>query len=138
MDPLSVTASIIAIVQVSSVVIKGIKGLKDTSTDRTQCSNEISNLSVLLVRLMHRLDEASTNDIWHTEVRLLTATDGPIHQYKSALEQLQSKFTSSASSKIKIVGTFRWIFIKEDVANILTCIERLKSLTQIVLQMDSL
>lgn len=138
MDPLSVTASIIAIVQLTGVIIGFLQDLKGTSKDRTQCATEISNVSNLLVKIMCRLNEGSSNEGWYMEVQDLAAANGPIEQYRSALEQLKSKFTSTDSSGSKISSALSWKFSKEEVANILTRIERLKSLTQIAIQMDNL
>jgi hypothetical protein len=138
MDPLSVTASIISIVQLTGVIIGYLNDAKDASTDRKQCALEISNVSNLLVQLMYRLDEGSSNDGWYARVRSLATSNGPIDQYRSALEQIQSKFTSSVSSRTKIGSALSWKFSKEEVANILVRVERLKSLTQIALQMDHL
>lgn len=139
MDPLSVNASIIAIIQLTSAIIGSLNNLKDTTNDPAQCAIEISNVTNLLVRLMSRLDEASSNDPWYTEVQTLVAIDGPIDQYKSALEQLQSNFTSTASSRLKTSGSSpTWEFSKEEVSRILSGVERLKSLIQIALGMDHL
>jgi hypothetical protein len=139
MDPLNVTASIIAIVQLTSVIIGYLSDVKDASKDYAQCAIEISNVSNLLVKLIYRLNEASSNDGWYTEVQVLAAANGSIDQYRSALEQLQSKFTPTASSGLKKIGSaLTWKFSKEEVTNILTRIERLKSLTQIALEMDHL
>ncbi|KFZ04599.1 hypothetical protein V502_10030, partial [Pseudogymnoascus sp. VKM F-4520 (FW-2644)] len=137
MDPLRVTASIIAIVQLTSVIIVCLNDVKGASKDRALCAIEILNVSSLLVTLMYRLDEASSNDGWYMEVQALAAANGPINQYRSALEQLQSKLTSTASSGLKKVSSaLTWKFSKGEVTNILTRIERLKSLTQIALEMD--
>jgi hypothetical protein len=139
MDPLSATASIIAIIQLSSVIIGYLSDVKDASKDRERCAIEVSNVSNLLVSLRFRLDGASSNDGWYTEVQALAVADGPIDQYKSALEQLQSKLTSTATSALKKIGSaLTWTFSKEEVINILARIERLKSLTQIALEMDHL
>ena len=139
MGPLSVTASVIAIVQLTSVIIGCLNEVRDASRDRARCAIEISNVSNLLVTLIYRLDEASSNGAWHTELQALAAANGPIDQYRSALEQLQSKLTSTASSGLKKIGSaLTWKFSKEEVTNILVRIERLKSLTQIALQMDHL
>lgn len=139
MDPLSVTASIIAIIQLTSAIIGSLNNLKGTTNDPAQCAIKISNVSNLLVRLMTRLEEASSDDPWYTEVQTLVAIDGPIDQYKSALEQLQSNLTSTASSRLKTSGSrLTWEFSKEEVSQILSRVERLKSLTQIALEMDRL
>jgi len=72
-------------------------------------------------------------------VQALAAVNGRIDQYRSALEQLQSKLTSTATSGLKKIGSaLTWKFSKEEVTNILARIERLKSLTQIALEMDHL
>ena len=69
----------------------------------------------------------------------LAAANGPIDQYRSALEQLQSKLISTATSGLKKIGSaLIWKFSKEEMNNILARIERLKSLTQIALEMDHL
>lgn len=137
MDPLSVTASIIAIVQLTGVIIGCLNDLKDTSRDCAQCATELNNVRDILTQLTYRLDEASSNEAWHTEVRALNATNGPFDQYSSALKQLQSKLTSSTSSRTKIGSMISWKFSKEEVASILDRIERLKSHTLIVLQMGN-
>ncbi|KFY41758.1 hypothetical protein V494_02806 [Pseudogymnoascus sp. VKM F-4513 (FW-928)] len=136
MDPLSITASIIAVVQLTGVVIKCLNDVKDTSKDRAQCAIEISNVSNLLVQLMWRLEEGSSNEGWYAKVQALAAPDGPINQYMTALEQLQSKLTSDTSRRTNIGSVLSWKLNKEEVANILMRIERLKSLTQIALEMD--
>jgi len=105
MDPLSVTASIIAIIQLTSVIIGYLNDVKDASKDRARCAIEVSNVSALLVTLRYRLDEASSNDGWYVEVQALAAVNGPIDQYRSALEQLQSKLTSTTTSGLKKIGS---------------------------------
>ena len=137
MDPVSLTASIIAMMQLTSAVIGCLNGLKDTSKDCAQCATELNNVRNILTQLTYRLDEASSNEVWHTEVRALATTNGPFYQYSSALEQLQSKLTSSTSSRTKIGSMLSWKFSKEEVASILDRIERLKSHTLIVLQMGN-
>ncbi|RDL36103.1 Uncharacterized protein BP5553_06715 [Venustampulla echinocandica] len=67
---------------------------------------------------MYRLDEVSSNDDWYGEVQALAAANGPIDH------------------GLKIGSALSWKFSKEEVANILMRIERLKSLTQIALEMD--
>ncbi|KFY68917.1 hypothetical protein V496_00687 [Pseudogymnoascus sp. VKM F-4515 (FW-2607)] len=100
------------------------------------CTRNIKHLQSSR-NLICRLDEASPDGGWYMEVQALAAGNGPIDQYRSALEQLQSKFTLTASSRLKKIGSaLTWKFSKEEVTNILTRIERLESLTQIALEMD--
>jgi hypothetical protein len=141
MDPLSLTASIIAILQLTSTVINYLNDVKNASKDQARCATEASNVYCLLTNLKYRLEEEakSENASWHTAVRLLNVANGPLDQYRCALEQLQSKVTkASASGLQKAVRALVWKFSKDEVDDILSRIERLKSLTQIALEMDHL
>src|SRR2546423_1163754 len=60
MDPLSITASIVAVLQLTSTLIEYTSSVKDASKDRAQCANEALNLYNLLFRLSSRLEEANS------------------------------------------------------------------------------
>ncbi|KAH6643577.1 hypothetical protein C7974DRAFT_985 [Boeremia exigua] len=134
MDPLSVTASIIAILQLTAKVGEALGDATDASTDRSQFTADLSNLSSLLVSLLTRLEEGS-NDPWHANVRRLGGKDGIISQYRVALEQLKDKI-SDAHRIQKLAKTILWKHIKGDAERILSRVERLKSLVLIALEMD--
>jgi hypothetical protein len=137
MDPLSVTASIIAVLQLTSKVIEYLNGIKDAPRDRAQCAIEASNLYNLLTTLRYRLEEGTSNEPWYAEVQTLSVKNGPLDQYGIALEQLQAKITRERI--LKKVGHFlQWKSIKEEVMEIMARIERLKMLVQIALEMDHL
>jgi hypothetical protein len=91
MDPLSVTASVIAILQLTGEVIKYLNDVKDAPKECQQCTIETSNLQNLLINLRYRLEQGQTGDPWFTAVRTPNVEHGPLDQYKQALEQLQSK-----------------------------------------------
>ncbi|MCJ1471194.1 hypothetical protein MMC07_009842, partial [Pseudocyphellaria aurata] len=135
MDPLSVTASIIALLQLSSTVLGYLNDVKDASRDRAKCAVEISNLYSLLFSLRSRLEEGSSDEPWNNEVRALGVKDGPLDQFKQALEQLQTKMTGGSRRK-KVGDALRWKFSKEEITSIFARIERLKTLVQVALQMD--
>lgn len=136
MDPLSVTASVVAILQLTAKVTEGLSNAKDASADRGQFTIEVSNLSKLLVALLSRLDESSS-DPWHANVRALGGRNGLIYQYRVALERLKDKISAGHGVK-KMAKTLLWKNIKEDAERILSSIERLKSLVQIALENDHL
>lgn len=137
MDPLSLTASIIAILQLTSPVIEYLNDVQDAPKDRARLAVEVSNLYSLLITLRYRLEEARSNEDWYTVVRSLGAQNGPIDQYKNMLEQLHRKVMSGNGIR-KIRYALAWKFSKEEVAGLLSRIERLKSLIQIALEMDHL
>ncbi|KAF1951854.1 hypothetical protein CC80DRAFT_519104 [Byssothecium circinans] len=135
MDPLSVTASIIAILQLTVKVGERLRDAKDASTERSQFTTETSNLSNLLVTLLSRVDESS-NEPWHTKVRELGGKDGLVYQYRVALEQLHDKISSGHGLK-KTAKAFLWKYIKEDAEDILMRLERLKSLVKLSQAIES-
>jgi len=137
MDPLSITASIVAVLQLTSTLIEYASSVKDASKDRAQCANEALNLYNLLFRLSSRLEEANSNERWYAAVQALAVKDGPFDQYKHALEQLVPKVASASGIK-KVGNALLWKFSKEEVTNILLRIERLKTLVQIALEVDHL
>lgn len=137
MDPLSTTASIITVLQLSAKVLTYLNDVKDASRDHAQCAIEASNLHSLLVNLRFRLEEGGASQPWYTTVRALAVENGPLDQFKQALETLQTKMTDGG--RLKQVGKpLIWKFRKEEIANILARMERLKTLVEITLQMDSL
>lgn len=99
MDPLSVTASIIAVLQVSGKVLGYLNEAKDASKDRTQCALELLNLSSLLYKLRDYVETGTPSLLWYTAVGALAAPNGPLIQFKQALEALQIKITDGGRAK---------------------------------------
>jgi hypothetical protein len=137
MDPLSAIASIIAILQLSAKVLSYLNDVKDASKGRAQCTIEASNLHNLLNKLRFRLEEGGAGQSWYTAVRALAVENGPLDQFKQALETLQTKMTDGGRLK-KAGEALRWKFKKEEIDSILARMERLKTLIDIALQMDHL
>ncbi|KAF1996905.1 hypothetical protein P154DRAFT_397109, partial [Amniculicola lignicola CBS 123094] len=135
MDPLSVTASIIAVLQLSTKVLGYLNDVKDASKDRTQCALETSNLYNLLFSLRAQLEEGDATKEWYTAVRALAVENGPLDQFKQALEMLQARMTDGGRLK-KAGDMLMWKFKKEEMASIFGRIERLKTLVEIALQRD--
>jgi uncharacterized protein YgfB (UPF0149 family) len=137
MDPLSATASVIAVLQLSGKVVGYLTDVKDASKERAQCAVEASNLHSLLLNLRFRLEGGNAETSWNTAVRALAVENGPLDQFKQALELLQNKMTDGGRLK-KAGEALLWKFKKEEVGSILDRMERLKSMVEIALQMDHL
>jgi hypothetical protein len=137
MDPLSVTASVIAILQLTGAVIGYLNDVKDAPKECQQCATEASNLQSLLINLLYHLNQGHTGDRWYTAVRALNVENGPLDQYKQALEQLQIRVEIRDGVQ-KVKRRLLWKFSKEEVASIQARMERLKSLVSIALEMDHL
>lgn len=139
MDPLSVTASIFAVLQLTTEIVKYLNDLKDAPKDHARFTREANNLSSLLTTLGCRLEEGRSNEAWYKEVNSLCVRGGLLNQYKDALEKLRQKLLGGSGKGLaKIGNALMWRFSKEEVTSILSRIERLKSLIQIALQFDHL
>ena len=137
MDLLSITASVIAIVQLTGTVIGYLHDVKDAPKDCKVVKVEVANLYSLLIRLQCHLEQDDVNSPWYTAVRALNASGGPFDQYLQSLQQLESKIAGDGRAH-KFRRALVWIFSKEAVASILGRIERLKALIAIALEMDHL
>jgi hypothetical protein len=137
MDGLSVAASIIAVLQLTGEVVGYLKDIKDCPKECQQCMNEASNLNSLLINLLFHLNQKKESASWYAAVEALDTKDGPIFQYKQALEQLLSKVDGQAGLT-NVKKRLQWKFKKAEVASILARFERLKGLISIALEMDHL
>jgi hypothetical protein len=137
MDGLSDVASIIAVLQLTGAVIGYLNDVKDAPKECQQCTIEASNIQNLLINLRYRPEQGQASDLWFTAVRALNIENGPLDQYKQALEQLRSRVEIQDGVQ-KVKRRLLWKFSKEEVASILARMERLNSLVNIALEMDHL
>ena len=89
MDPLSATASIIAILHLSSKVVGYLNDVRDASKDRAKCAIEVASLSSLLTNLRFRLEEETPRASWYASVQALGVENGPLDQFKQALPKVR-------------------------------------------------
>ena len=137
MDPLSAVASVVAILQLSVKVIGYLIDVQVASKERALCAIEVANLNSLLTDLRFRLEDADTTTPWYDATRKLGVENGPLDQFREALEELQSGMTGGGATK-RLGNALMWKFKKEHVASILGRMERLKTLVQVALQNDHL
>ena len=137
MDGLSAAASIIAVLQLTGAVIGYLNDVKDAPKECQQCTIEASNIQNLLINLRYRLEEGHAGDPWFTAVRALNIENGPLDQYKQALEQLQSRVEIQDGVQ-KVKRRLLWKFRKEEITSILARMKRLRSLVSFALENDHL
>jgi hypothetical protein len=74
-------------------------------------------------------------DQWLQATSHLTKADGPLHQYKLALEMVVAKVTLSHGLH-KVKQAITWKFSKEEVTSLFSQMERMKSFIHIALEID--
>jgi len=112
--------------------------VKDASRDRAKLATEAASLLVLLTKLRYA-EEADRGDAWFTGIRSLGQSNGPLEQFKRALEQLATKLGPVNGSRVKKFSkTLSWTLNKEKINDTLSEIERLKTNVGLTLQKDHL
>lgn len=134
-DPLSVTASIIAVLQLTESVVKYLNDAKDASKDCNKFLIEISTVNGLLFSLKDLVGRAELGETWLATTRSLGVPTGPLAQFKSALELLATHLEPVVGLK-KAGKALTWPFKKGEVIDILNTIERQKTLFVLALQND--
>ena len=132
-DPLSITASIVAVIQISSVVLKSLGDIKDTTHDLRRLRTEIDNLQSVLLPALDRLTKVREEK--PATVQLLSAR-GPLEEFRMLLEHLKKKLAPVAGLN-KARRAVTWQFQKGEVISILGTIERQKSLFVLALQTET-
>jgi hypothetical protein len=86
-DPLSIAASIIAVLQLAETVIDYLQEASKASREWERILNETNSLYVMLNRLNFQAD----NPEWDKTMSFLKMPNGPLDQITRALERLASK-----------------------------------------------
>ncbi len=135
MDPMSLSASIIAVLQITGTLLSYLNDVRNATKGQAQLAVEASNIYSLLTALRFRVEQSNGHDSWFAAVRNLGTENGPLDQIRQALERLASK--TEPSHGVKNLGKqFVWKFEKSETEEILRKIERVKSLVNIALTSD--
>lgn len=140
MDPLSLSAGIIAVLQLSGTLVSYLNSVQSATKDQAYLAVEVSNLYSLLTALKYRVEEAFASDPipkdpWFTAVSILGTEDGPLDQTEKALERLANRIEPVRGVK-KVVRQLLWKLEQAECLDILSKIERLKSLINLALTND--
>jgi hypothetical protein len=134
-DPLSISASIIAVLQLTSTVVQYLNDAKDASGDRQRLLGEVASASGLLYCLKDLGERAKWSQNWFLTVMSLNVPNGPLEQFQRALERIEVKLQPAGGLK-KAGKVLIWPFQKGEIKEILQTIERQKTLFNLALQND--
>ncbi|MCJ1380180.1 hypothetical protein MMC17_003283 [Xylographa soralifera] len=135
MDPLSLTITVVGLIQATSVVVQYIYDFKDAGKERSKLAQEVIGLSLLLQQLEARLHDALAGDPWFEGCLSLATPDGTISQLTQVVKELQLKLSPETGLK-RLGQKLTWSISKTDLDKMLTQIERLKSQINITLNQD--
>lgn len=135
MDPLSIAASTIAVIQLAANVIQYIIDAKDAGDDRQRILYEITSVHGFLYLLKNKAEQPQWDETFFETMKSLNAFRGPLEQFKIVLERLATKLRPTQGLK-KFGKALTWPFQKQEIEDILSSIERQKSLFSLALQND--
>jgi hypothetical protein len=137
-DPLSVSASVVAVLQLATTATQYLKNVKNGSADRIRLRDEVRSTVCLLEMLQDRLEDLdgmsdNGSALKPQSISLLSGPDGPLHLFEKALEEIIAELAPQDKLR-RLAQPFTWPFDKKKVAELLACLERLKSHFNLVLQ----
>jgi hypothetical protein len=135
MDPLSTTASVIAIIQLSSEVVKYVNGAAGATAERKRLRDEVRSCESILQRLKDEADDAEEGKMWSETIKALEAPGAPLYRLGIALSLVIAKLEPKKGLK-KALSALRWPFHEKEVEKVMSMIEREKSLLALALTND--
>jgi hypothetical protein len=134
-DPLSVTASIITVLDLAAKVTSYLKDVKGGAEERLRLRDELRNTVTLLHMLKDRAEDVEYQGTWAPSIQSLGSLDGPLDQFRKILESLVDRLASAGKIR-SIAQALKWPFDKEHIIVTLNALERQKSLFALALQND--
>ena len=135
MDPLSISASIVAVLHLTGTVIQYINGVKGAPKDRQRFLLELSTVNGMLLILQDQAEQARAGDPWSLTLQSLDVPNGPLQQFRAALEVLNSKL-APVEGWSKLGKVFLSPFEREEIDRILKTIERQRVVFDLARQDD--
>ena len=140
-EALSVTASVVAVLQLTSVAIKHINSWSKKSTTVENLSRELENLQRVLFQL-RKLSEQQPEQL--LALQSLSEPDDILGQAQSTLNKLVGMLTNAGDAKQGANWAKRrwaalgWPLREKEILEILRCLERYKSALLLAVGQDSL
>ena len=142
MDPLSIAASLVSVVdaalRTTSALVKYARDTKNASSDRKLLAEEALFLSKLLQRLRDRAQTARHDETWLADHKDI------VRQFEAAYDDLAMTLKIDAvtgkikeESKLRVARTIaKWSFSKSEVYSLLERITRLQQHANVLLVDD--
>ena len=137
MDPISLTASFIAVIQLSASVTGYLKEVKYGSQERIKLREEVRTVACMLQVLNDRVEDAEDAERDLVSIRSLAFENGPLDQLRSALELLIGRLAPNGRLK-QTSQPLSWPFRKGEIQDVLGTIERQKSTLSLAIENDTM
>jgi hypothetical protein len=137
-DPLSITASIISVLQLASCAGGYLRDVKNASKECKSLMLELSNTRGILETLKDTLAEIQEVENWSATLKMLGQRGGTLRQLETVLQDLNTRLSKTASAPgfKKLTKSLIWPFDKVKTEDVIKLIERQKSLLVLALDND--
>lgn len=140
MDPLSVTASIIAVIQLTGSVVSAVysyrTGVKNAPEDAAKVIQDLTGLSQVLENLLQVIErESSTKASRLESLESLTKPDGPLQSCQNTLEHLKAKLQPKEGWRA-IKQSLTWPLKKDEIKSTLDDIATAKKTIGLAVSVD--
>ena len=135
-DPLSITASVAAVIQLTTAAMDCFIDFKNASRDCSDILLELSQTSGVLSVLRDTLERVGSDVAWNSTLEYMELPNGPVPQLRLTLEVLIAKVKPVHGLR-KVGRALMWPLEKKEVAEALSSIERQKTLFILAFQNDS-
>src|SRR6202034_1549645 len=132
MDPLSITASIIAIIQISSDIVSYVNGATGATKERKRLRDEVRACEFILQRLNDEASDVEEGNMWSETIKALEGPGAPLGRLRDALSIVRAKLEPKKGLK-KAFSTLKWPFDEKEVEKVISAIEREKNLLNLAL-----
>lgn len=130
-DPLSVAASITALLSLTTSLVKYINDTVNASDDKKKLSAEIRDTTVVLATLQELVQPHAQEDLL-PPTGSLEALARIMAGLEKVLVPLRARLNSDRRSKVK--GALAWPFHEKEVRETLAAVERYKMSLSLILQ----
>ncbi|KAL8910022.1 MAG: hypothetical protein Q9171_004682 [Xanthocarpia ochracea] len=135
MDPISLTASFITIIGLTTEATSYLKELKHGSEDRVRLREEVRSIQCLLEILKDRVEDSDVLKSDLSSIQSLKLPGGPLDQLTNALQQLKKKL-APGDGLVHKPRPLLWPLQKKEVKDLIDTIERQKSAFTLAIQND--
>lgn len=126
-DPLSITASIITVIQLSSEVVIYISGVSGATKERKRLRDEIRACESILVHLQDDVEGSDEENTWLETIKALEGPNAPLGRLQDAFSIVKAKLEPKNGLE-KAFTSLIWPFKEKEVDRIIATIEREKTL----------
>ena len=114
MDPLSISASIIAIIQISSDIVSYVNGATGATKERKRLRDEVWACEFILQRLNDEVSDAEEGHTWSETIKALEGPDAPLGRLRDALSIVKAKLEPKKGLK-NAFSTLKWPFDEKEI-----------------------